>query len=290
MDKKAGRVELLMWLNELLQLSYTKLEEAGTGAAYCQILDSVYGDIPLTRVRFNATLEHEFITNYKILQQCFDKHKIKKEIPVQKLIKKQFADNYDFMSWMKRFWEQNYQGGVYNALELRNTKSRIGSRMQSPKPAVTSISNNPYGRAKQNPSQRTTKQRINSPVVHSNFGASPLLQRTHTNVTELMKNVTRIEGERDYYYTKLREVESLYNELLRSSPSPQVSKVLDRLQLILFSQETASERAALSPIPINSTASHENGISETLPNMLSAVNLDDALQLGAAEIDEVETF
>ena len=38
-----SRTELIAWLNELLQLNYTKVEQCGTGAAYCQIMDSVYG-------------------------------------------------------------------------------------------------------------------------------------------------------------------------------------------------------------------------------------------------------
>ena len=38
-----SRTELLAWLNDLLQLNYTKIEQCGTGAAYCQIIDSIYG-------------------------------------------------------------------------------------------------------------------------------------------------------------------------------------------------------------------------------------------------------
>jgi hypothetical protein len=38
-----SRSELLAWLNELLQINYTKVEQCGTGAAYCQVLDSIYG-------------------------------------------------------------------------------------------------------------------------------------------------------------------------------------------------------------------------------------------------------
>lgn len=38
-----SRTDLLAWLNDLLQLNYTKVEQCGTGAAYCQILDSIYG-------------------------------------------------------------------------------------------------------------------------------------------------------------------------------------------------------------------------------------------------------
>ena len=37
-----GKNELLNWLNELLQLSYTKVEQCANGAAYCQIMDAVY--------------------------------------------------------------------------------------------------------------------------------------------------------------------------------------------------------------------------------------------------------
>lgn len=38
-----SRSELIGWLNDLLQLNYTKVEQCGTGAAYVQILDSIYG-------------------------------------------------------------------------------------------------------------------------------------------------------------------------------------------------------------------------------------------------------
>ena len=38
-----SRTELLAWLNDLLQVNYTKVEQCGTGGAYCQIMDSVFG-------------------------------------------------------------------------------------------------------------------------------------------------------------------------------------------------------------------------------------------------------
>ena len=47
-----SRSELLAWLNELLQINYTKVEQCGTGAAYCQILDSVY------RMSFSTASSH----------------------------------------------------------------------------------------------------------------------------------------------------------------------------------------------------------------------------------------
>ena len=38
-----SRTELIGWLNDLLQINYTKVEQCGTGGAYCQIVDSVFG-------------------------------------------------------------------------------------------------------------------------------------------------------------------------------------------------------------------------------------------------------
>ena len=38
-----SRTELIQWLNRLLQINYTKVEQCGTGGAYCQVMDSIFG-------------------------------------------------------------------------------------------------------------------------------------------------------------------------------------------------------------------------------------------------------
>lgn len=37
-----SRGELLQWLNSLLHLGVSRIEQCGTGAIYCQIMDSLY--------------------------------------------------------------------------------------------------------------------------------------------------------------------------------------------------------------------------------------------------------
>ena len=103
----ASRTDLLAWLNDLLQISYTKVEQCGTGGAYCQILDSIYGtgilyrilvshhyehqclhiylvfplilgDLPMSRVKMNAKHEYEYLANYKVMQNVFKVKKIDK--------------------------------------------------------------------------------------------------------------------------------------------------------------------------------------------------------------------
>ena len=44
-----SRTELLAWLNDLLQVNYTKVEQCGAGGAYCQIIDSIYGQFPCSK-------------------------------------------------------------------------------------------------------------------------------------------------------------------------------------------------------------------------------------------------
>ena len=100
----ASRTDLLAWLNELLQISYTKIEQCGTGGAYCQVLDSIYGtnhilvshhhehqiihiylllslilgDLPMNRVKMTAKHEYEYLANYKVMQNVFKAKKIDK--------------------------------------------------------------------------------------------------------------------------------------------------------------------------------------------------------------------
>ncbi len=49
-----SRTDLLQWINSLLHLSYTRVEQCGSGAVYCQIIDSIYRD-----VTFILTLVHD---------------------------------------------------------------------------------------------------------------------------------------------------------------------------------------------------------------------------------------
>lgn len=93
-----SRTDLLAWLNDLLQINYTKIEQCGSGGAYCQVLDTIYsaifdnhgplpdfhtsfartGDVPMNRVKMNARHEYEFVANYKVMQNVFKAHKIEK--------------------------------------------------------------------------------------------------------------------------------------------------------------------------------------------------------------------
>uniref|UniRef100_L7JMQ2 Microtubule integrity protein mal3 n=1 Tax=Pyricularia oryzae (strain P131) TaxID=1143193 RepID=L7JMQ2_PYRO1 len=54
--------------SRLLQLNITKVEQCGTGAALCQVFDSIFLDVPMSRVKFNVNSEYAYIQNFKVLQ------------------------------------------------------------------------------------------------------------------------------------------------------------------------------------------------------------------------------
>uniref|UniRef100_A0AAZ1XS43 Calponin-homology (CH) domain-containing protein n=1 Tax=Oreochromis aureus TaxID=47969 RepID=A0AAZ1XS43_OREAU len=74
-----SRHDMLEWVNDSLQLTYTKIEQLCTGAAYCQFMDMLFpGCILLKKVKFNANQEHEYIHNFRVLQAAFKRMSVDK--------------------------------------------------------------------------------------------------------------------------------------------------------------------------------------------------------------------
>ena len=77
------RHEIINWINDLLHITITKIEQLGSGNIYCQLLDAAYpSKVSLTKVKWNASLEIDYLYNFKILQSCFEHLGINKHIDV----------------------------------------------------------------------------------------------------------------------------------------------------------------------------------------------------------------
>jgi len=84
------------------------VEEMGTGAAYCQLMDHLFpGTVPMKRVTFDPKQEFERIDNFKILQASFRKLSIEKNVGIDRLVKLKFQDNLEFFQWFKKFFDEN---------------------------------------------------------------------------------------------------------------------------------------------------------------------------------------
>ena len=115
-----SRHDMLAWVNDCLQASFTKIEELCTGAVYCQFMDMLFpGSVPLKRVKFKTNLETRIHTEFQNLAKWFKKMNVDKVIPVDKLVKGRFQDNFEFLQWFKKFFDANYDGREYDAYEAR---------------------------------------------------------------------------------------------------------------------------------------------------------------------------
>ncbi|GFV26879.1 hypothetical protein TNCV_3455492 [Trichonephila clavipes] len=215
-----SRHEMLNWVNECLQSNYTKIEELCSGAAYCQFMDMLFpGSISLKKVKFKTVLEHEYIQNFKLLQAAFKKVGADKHIPVDKLIKGRFQDNFEFLQWFKKFFDANYGGQDYNPLDARNGVMMgadgrgVSNKSGSTSRLTANSSQKSIARAAPSPRTTTTGSRIAAQRTNRLGGGDHQRVDELTNQLQEMKvTVDGLERERDFYYGKLRDIEVLCQE------------------------------------------------------------------------------
>lgn len=212
-----SRHDLLTWINDSLVTNYTKIEEMCSGAAYCQLMDMLFENcVPVKKVKFQAKLEHEYIVNWKLLQTGFKKVGIDKIIPVDKLIKAKFQDNFEFCQWFKKFFDANYGGHEYDALAARGgvmpnpegaQKKGIAAR---PSGVGSKFSSAPKRTAAPKPAiQKTTKSPPSAASAATNQHELELLTN---ELADIKANMEGLEKERDFYFGKLRDIEVLCQE------------------------------------------------------------------------------
>lgn len=236
-----SRHEMLAWINDSLECAYSKIEELCSGAAYCQFMDMLFpGCLVLKRVKFSTRLEHEYISNFKVLQNAFKKVGVDKTAPIEKLVKGRFQDNFEFCQWFKKFFDANYDGGEYNASEARleipletgaavakaGLKKAISPRkpVGVAKPVSTSRL---HSKPKQPPHQPQQPAQATKPQVRAapargagaaKVGVSKVpsaeleameadIQHLNTQNEELKNTISELESERDFYFSKLRDIE-----------------------------------------------------------------------------------
>ncbi|XP_060662349.1 microtubule-associated protein RP/EB family member 1-like [Drosophila nasuta] len=217
-----SRHEMLNWVNKQLKSEFRKIEELCTGAAYCQMMDMMFpNSVAIKRVKFRCNQEHEFVHNFKILQASFQKKIVKKEIPVERLIKSRFQDNFEFLQWFRKFFNANYNGRAYNALAARDGVP-MGFGPSTIKQSIvlpTSI----YGSGGRS---RTFDVDQSISRISSQLNDSRV---TDTEVQDMKAYLAKIEEERSIYNAKFRDVRMICEEHLNDGDNPLLQKILDIL-------------------------------------------------------------
>ncbi|XP_023939239.1 microtubule-associated protein RP/EB family member 1 isoform X4 [Bicyclus anynana] len=239
-SENLSRHDMLSWVNDCLQSNFGKIEELCTGAAYCQFMDMLFpGSVPMKRIKFKTNLEHEYIQNFKILQAGFKKMSVDKVIPVDKLIKGRFQDNFEFLQWFKKFFDANYDGREYDAFEARGGITIGSGACDSGVPLCAAAAPPPprvrravpvhhSGIVKANTTVRSPPVNL-SRINQSAKGDSKLVDELNHQVNELKATVDGLEKERDFYFGKLRDIEVICQDMEEQQNAPIVQKILDIL-------------------------------------------------------------
>ncbi|XP_074919640.1 microtubule-associated protein RP/EB family member 3 isoform X1 [Chelonoidis abingdonii] len=184
------------------------------------------GCVHLRKVKFQAKLEHEFIHNFKVLQAAFKKMGVDKIIAVEKLVKGKFQDNFEFIQWFKKFFDANYDGKEYNPLLARQGQEVAPSPNPAPqRTSPTTPKTMPVPTRVTNviPSNITRK----NPPAARNGGSEADTQILELNqqLMDLKLTVDGLEKERDFYFSKLRDIELICQEH-ESENSPVIAGII----------------------------------------------------------------
>nr|XP_023996477.1 microtubule-associated protein RP/EB family member 3-like [Salvelinus alpinus] len=215
-----SRHDMLAWLNDSLHLTYTKIEQLCSGAAYCQFMDMLFpGCVLLKKVKFAARLEHEFINNFKVLQASFKRMGVDKIIPVERLVKGRFQDNFEFIQWFKKFFDANYDGKEYDPVTTRQEGTPSPNPgPQRTSPTATKTFHAPPRQIQSAPIRRATPTRASDAEI----------LELNQQMLDLKLTVDGLEKERDFYFSKLRDIELICQEN-ETNTSPTLSKIMDIL-------------------------------------------------------------
>ncbi|XP_066902765.1 microtubule-associated protein RP/EB family member 1 isoform X3 [Halyomorpha halys] len=236
-----SRHDMLNWVNDCLQANLGKIEELCTGAAYCQYMDMLFpGSIIVKRIKFRTNLEHEYIQNFKLLQAAFKKVGVDKVIPVDKLIKGRFQDNFEFLQWFKKFFDANYDGHEYDPVEARGgillgsgVNETAGFTAPAPPrpPANRRIASVSKGSSRTNLASGTPNQGSNASATSNATRYPSDVQKVVDDLSQQLSNtkitVDGLEKERDFYFGKLRDIELVCQE--NQGDEELVQKILDIL-------------------------------------------------------------
>lgn len=146
-------------------------------------------------------------------------------------MKCKMQDNLEFLQWTKKFWDQYYPGGEYDA---------VGRRKGSALPPSTGPTPRAPSGAARRPGGVTPTTGPRAGVKPAATAATAALQQENATLKE---TVNGLERERDFYFAKLRDIELLVQQAVEEDPEleKQEDGLVKQIQTILYSTEEGFE-------------------------------------------------
>ncbi|CRK95857.1 CLUMA_CG009304, isoform A [Clunio marinus] len=162
------------------------------------------------------------------------------------LFKGRFQDNFEFLQWFKKFFDANYDGRDYDASVAREglpmglgvgSGAPAGGKMSTngvrkPAAALSSASampRRPLVKPAPKAAAPTAPTRMNASKTNSNNVTNQQIEELSNQLMDMRLNLEGLEKERDFYFSKLRDIEILCQEADEGDSSAIITKILDIL-------------------------------------------------------------
>lgn len=140
-------------------------------------------------------------------------------------------DNLEFLQWTKQYWEQYFPGHDYDPVVRRKGQGGLPNTGAAPRAATT---------ARRAPAASNSAAPRTRTPLGSGGGAASAALREENNV--LKETVAGLERERDFYFSKLRDIELLIQQSMEAEPELEKEDgLLKQIQNILYSTEEGFE-------------------------------------------------
>jgi RP/EB family microtubule-associated protein len=144
-------------------------------------------------------------------------------------------DNLEFLQWTKRHWDQYFPGHEYDAIARRKASGTPTATSSAPAPS----SRTNVGAGARKPANTTAARA--APRVGSAGAVSTAALRQENEAQK--EAIAGLEKERDFYFSKLRDIELLIQTALEENPELEKADngLVKEIQSILYSTEEGFE-------------------------------------------------
>ncbi len=140
-------------------------------------------------------------------------------------------DNLEFLQWTKRYWDQYFSGEEYDPITRRKG---AGASTAAPAPVSSRTSGAGAGAA------RRTTPSASTPAARTRPATGGASAAVVSENQQLKQTVEGLERERDFYFSKLRDIELLIQQAVEAEPEIEKDEGLVKaIQQILYSTEVS---------------------------------------------------
>jgi microtubule-associated protein, RP/EB family len=146
-------------------------------------------------------------------------------------------DNLEFLQWTKRYWDQYFPGHDYDAVGRRKGSGAPAAPAATPRTSTGTAARRPQASAGAPP---RAAPRVAAAASVGGAGSANTLRAENDTLKEA---IAGLEKERDFYFSKLRDIELLIQGAIDADPELEKDDggLVKNIQAILYSTEEGFE-------------------------------------------------